>query len=203
MKLYEVATTPSCRRVNIFLKALDVEVERVTVDIRGGENLSETYRQMSINLKVPLLEIDANTHLCESLAICRYFDEITPNQRYLFGQTPLEKAQVEMWNRIVEWQGLIPAFQAFRNLSGVYRDRENCVSAWGEESKKRVTEFMPMLEQQLQSQHYLAGKHLTVADISAYVLITFCEARLQLVIIGNYPRISDWYQMLQQHDAFL
>lgn len=203
MKLYEVAASPSCRRVNIFLKALGVEVERVTVNIRGGENLSEAYRQMSVNLKVPLLEIDAETHLCESLAICRYFDEITTNHQYLFGQTALEKAQVEMWNRIVEWQGLIPAFQAFRNLSGVYRDRETCINSWGEESKKRVSEFLPLLEQQLQQQRYIAGKRLTVADISAYVLITFCEAQLQLVIIGSYPHISDWYQALQQHDAFL
>jgi len=203
MKLYEVPATPSCRRVNIFLKALGVNVERVTVDIRGGENLSEAYRQMSVNLKVPLLEIDADTHLCESVAICRYFDEITPNQRYLFGRTALEKAQVEMWNRIVEWQGLIPAFQAFRNLSGVYSDRETCISAWGEESKKRVTEFLPVLEQQLKEHHYLAGKSLTIADISAYVFVTFCETRLQLPIVGEYHHLSSWYQALQQHDAFL
>ncbi|WP_244859345.1 glutathione S-transferase family protein [Shewanella dokdonensis] len=141
MKLYEVAASPSCRRVNIFLKALGVEVERVTVNIRGGENLSEAYRQMSVNLKVPLLEIDAETHLCESLAICRYFDEITTNHQYLFGQTALEKAQVEMWNRIVEWQGLIPAFQAFRNLSGVYRDRETCINSWGKKVKSVSANF--------------------------------------------------------------
>ncbi len=41
MKLYETAMTPSCRRVSIFLKELGIDVERVQVDVRGGENLSD------------------------------------------------------------------------------------------------------------------------------------------------------------------
>ncbi|MFQ6370676.1 glutathione S-transferase family protein [Shewanella sp. YIC-542] len=202
MKLYEMATTPSCRRVNIFLKLLGVEPERVTVDVRSGENLSSHYRNISANLKVPLLEIDDDTHLCESVAICRYVDAITPNQLYLFGRSPLEMAQVEMWQRMVELQGLMPAFQAFRNLSGVYRDRETCIELWGEESKKRVAAFLPVLEQQLAKHRYVAGSDLTIADISAFVFIKVCENALQLPVIGHYPNISAWLQELQQHDGF-
>lgn len=141
MKLYETAMTPSCRRVSIFLKELGIDVERVQVDVRGGENLSDTFKSKSLNGKVPLLELDEGTTLCESVAICRYFDLTYPNTHKLFGDSALEQAQVEMWHRVVEFQGLYAGFQAFRNLSGIYKDREHCVYAWGEESKARVAAF--------------------------------------------------------------
>ena len=61
--------------------------------------------------------------------MCRYFDLTNPSSSpSLFGQSPLEQAQVKMWHRIVELQGLFPAMQAFRNISGIFKDRENVVA---------------------------------------------------------------------------
>lgn len=37
MKLYETAPTPSSRRVSIFLKLIGSDVERVQLDVRGGD----------------------------------------------------------------------------------------------------------------------------------------------------------------------
>lgn len=141
MKLYETAMTPSCRRVSIFLKELGIDVERIQVDVRGGENLSDTFKSKSLNGKVPLLELDEGTTLCESVAICRYFDLAYPNMHKLFGDSALEQAQVEMWHRLVEFQGLYAGFQAFRNLSGIYKDREHCVYAWGKRAKHAWQRF--------------------------------------------------------------
>ena len=149
MKLYELAPTPSARRVSIFLAEKGIEVPRVNVDIRGGENLSAEFKAKSVNGRIPLLELDDGSYLCESVAICRYLDEIHPSERSLFGNTPLERAKVEMWQRIIELQGLMVGFQAFRNLSGVYKDRENCVESWGVESRQRVIDFLPSLDKQL------------------------------------------------------
>ena len=42
MKLYE-APSPNARRVHIALAEKGIEVERVAVDIRGGENISADY----------------------------------------------------------------------------------------------------------------------------------------------------------------
>lgn len=116
MKLYETAMTPSCKRVSIFLKEIGGEVERIALNVREGDNLSEPFKSKSVNGKVPLLELDDGTTICESVAICRYLDEAFENDLALFGANQLERAQVEMWHRVVEFQGLNAAFQAFRNM---------------------------------------------------------------------------------------
>ncbi len=202
MKLYEFAPTPSSRRVAIFLNELGVEVERVQVNVREGENLTEEYLSKSVNGKVPMLELDGGTTLCESVAICRYFHEATPNRKYLFGETHLEMAQVEMWHRVVEFQGLYAGFQAFRNISGVYKDRETCVEAWGEESKKRVEAFLPQLDARLAKSDYIATDAFTIVDITGFIFVGFAEKALQIDVINQYPNIARWFNELAARPAF-
>ncbi len=202
MKLYEFAPTPSSRRVSIFLKELDFEVERVQVNVREGENLSEEYKAKSVNGKVPMLELDNGVTICESVAICRYFHESVPNKKNLFGETILEKAQVEMWHRVVEFQGLYTGFQALRNISGVYKDRENCVEEWGIESKKRVEEFLPQLDQRLANSSYVATEALTIVDITAFVFVGFAEKILQLDVLSQYANIARWFNELAERPSF-
>jgi glutathione S-transferase len=120
MKLYETAMTPSCKRVNLFLKEIGGEVERLVLNVREGDNLTDAFKTKSVNGKVPVLELDDGTTLCESVAICRYLGEVFENDLALFGANPLECAQVEMWHRVVEFQGLYTAFQAFRNITSYY-----------------------------------------------------------------------------------
>lgn len=38
MKIYEFAANPSSRRVGIFLKELGIEVDRVQLNVREGDN---------------------------------------------------------------------------------------------------------------------------------------------------------------------
>jgi len=202
MKLYEFAPTPSCRRVSIFLNELDVDVERVQVNVREGENLSEEYLTKSINGKVPMLELDAGITLCESVAICRYFHEATPNRKHLFGETHLEVAQVEMWHRVVEFQGLYAAFQAFRNISGVYKDRETCVAEWGHESKARVEQFLPQLDARLAQSDYIATDALTIVDITGFIFVGVVEKALKIEVLPQYPNIARWFNQLAARPSF-
>ncbi|MGL5429329.1 MAG: glutathione S-transferase family protein [Vibrio sp.] len=202
MKLYETASSASSRRVTIFLKELNLPVERIQVDIRGGENLSVEFKNKSLNGKVPLLELEDGTALCESVAICRYFDLLSPNPYKLFGDSALEQAQVEMWHRLIEFQGLYASFQALRNLSGIYNDRENCVYAWGEESKARVQQFLPELDRRLAQVDFVVGDRFTIVDITAYIFIDFAHHALQIPVILHYPNITRWYQHLAQRPAF-
>lgn len=202
MKLYELAPTPSARRVSIFLAEKGIEVPRVNVDIRGGENLSAEFKAKSANGRIPLLELDDGSYLCESVAICRYLDEIHPSERSLFGNTPLERAKVEMWQRIIELQGLMVGFQAFRNLSGVYKDRENCVESWGVESRQRVIDFLPTLDQQLSKSAFVASDEFSIADISAYVFISFIK-NLDIEVTDSLSHLKAWFITMVQRPAIV
>lgn len=200
MKLYELAPSPNARRVSIFLAEKGVQIERVPVDIRGGENLNPEFQAKSVNGRIPMLELDDGRCLCESVAICRYIDEIFPSDHSLFGNTPWERAQVEMWHRMVELGGLEMAFQAFRNLTRVYQDRENCIEAWGREAKARVTAFLPKLDCRLVESDYLAGPKFTVVDIAAYVLITFSK-RFDVVPEPNQAHLLSWFEKIHQRPS--
>jgi len=192
MKLYEMAPSPNARRVNIFLAEKGVDLERVPVDVRSGENLTPEFRAKSANGRIPLLELDDGRCLCESVAICRYIDETHPPDFSLFGNDPWERAQIEMWHRMVELEGLELAFQAFRNLTRVYQDRENCVEAWGLEAKARVAKFLSKLDGRLAESDYLAGADFTVVDIAAYVLITFSSQRFDVAPQPDQPQLRAW-----------
>lgn len=202
MKIYETEMTPSCRRVSLFLRELGVDVPRVQVNVRDGENLTDEFLRKCVNGKVPLLELDDGTTVCESVAICRYFDEVTPNDHALFGRNALEKAQVEMWHRVVEFQGLVAGFQAFRNLTGMYKDREHCVEAWGVESKARVEAFLPQLDQRLAESSYVAGEHFTIVDITSYIFIGFAMKGLNIEVLNRFTHIAKWFECVSARPAF-
>ncbi|EGQ7683408.1 glutathione S-transferase [Vibrio parahaemolyticus] len=202
MKLYETAITPSCKRVSIFLKEIGGDVERIALNVRDGENLAEDFKQKSVNGKVPLLELDDGTTICESVAICRYLDEAFENDLDLFGANQLERAQVEMWHRVVEFQGLYAAFQAFRNITAIYQDRENCVAAWGEESKSRVLEFLPTLDKRLSESEYIATDQFSIVDITGYIFIGFAVNGLSIEVFEKYPNIARWFEQVSARDAF-
>ncbi len=200
MKLLENSLTPSAVRVAIFLKELGIEIERVQVDTKGAENRTESFLEKAPNGQIPVLELDDGTHICESVAICRYFDATNPNELALFGRTPLEQAQVEMWHRIVELQGVVPAFQAFRNLTGFFSDRENCVKAWGEESRDRLASFLPVVDKQLGKTQWIAGEHFSIADITLWVLCGFL-GRLELNIDDSLTNLKRWHQQMAQRPS--
>ncbi|CAH1558387.1 glutathione S-transferase [Vibrio rotiferianus] len=202
MKLYETAMTPSCKRVSIFLKEIGGEVERIALNVREGDNLSEAFKSKSVNGKVPLLELDDGTTICESVAICRYLDEAFENDLALFGANQLERAQVEMWHRVVEFQGLYTAFQAFRNITAIYQDRENCVAAWGDESKSRVLEFLPTLDKRLSESEHIATDNFTIVDITGYIFVGFAVNGLSIEVFKTYPNIARWFEQVSVRKAF-
>jgi glutathione S-transferase len=200
MRLFEFAPSPSAVRVSIFLAEIGTDIERVHVDIRGGENLGNEFKNKSVNGKIPVLELDDGTTICESVAICRYLELLKPIQSSLFGNSPLEQAQVEMWHRVVEFQGLVPAMQAFRNLSGIFKDRENVVEVWGKESRQRLVDFLPTLERQLASFDYIAGEHFSIVDITAYCLINFIKF-VEIELDDSLPNLQQWFERVAQRPS--
>jgi glutathione S-transferase len=77
-----------------------VKLPTVEVDMMKGENKSADYLSKNPMGTMPLLELDDGTLLAESVAICRYIEELHPEPP-LFGATPIERALIEMWNG--EW----------------------------------------------------------------------------------------------------
>ncbi|GLS83422.1 glutathione S-transferase family protein [Paraferrimonas haliotis] len=200
LTLITTSVTPSSMRVSLFLAEKGLEIATQEINVRQGDNLADDFKQKSINGLIPLLKLENGQYLSESLSICRYIDEREPDELGLFGFDTLSRAQVDMWNRVLEWQALIPAFQAFRNITAIYKDRERCVSAWGEESKLRVSEFLPRLEARLQESAYVGCDRFSCADITAFIFLRMCSA-LE-VEWQQYPALKAWFDTVASRPAF-
>ena len=78
MKLYDLSAGANPRRVRIFLAEKGVEVPKVEVDMMKGENQTPEFLALNPLGRLPVLELDDGTILTESVAICRYFEELHP-----------------------------------------------------------------------------------------------------------------------------
>src|SRR5262245_34965358 len=100
MKLYD-SIGPNPWLVRIFLAEKQLPVERVEVDLLGGENRRADFLRLNPAGQTPALELESGVILTETLPICEYLEELRP-QPALIGSTPVERAQVRIWTRRVE-----------------------------------------------------------------------------------------------------
>ena len=198
MKLHE-SPSPNARRVHIFMAEKHIECERVSVDIRGGENISKPFLSKNPGGRVPVLELDDGGYLSESIAICRYFEGIEPEPN-LFGAGALESAQIEMWQRRVELSFMAEVAGAFRNLTGFFKERETPVKQWGQVCAEEAPKRLEMFDQQLANTTYLAGERFSVADITLVVALDFAK-QVKVVELPQLPHISRWYSQVNERPS--
>ena len=149
MKLYDGGRAPNPRRVTVFLKEKGIEVETVPVDMGSLGHRSDEITAKNPLQRLPVLELDDGTILCESVAICRYFEELHPDPP-LFGIDARDRALVEMWNRRAELIFLASVAAAFRHLHPAMAGWEvPQVPAWGEANKPKVLDFLRFLDGEL------------------------------------------------------
>jgi glutathione S-transferase len=166
MKLYDLKAGMNPRRVRIYLAEKGLTIPRVEVDMPGGENRRAPYLAMNPMGTMPVLELDDGTYLAESIAICRYFEELHPNPP-LFGTTTLERAQVEMWNRRMELEIMRPVLDTFGHLSPFWIGKREQVPDYGKLAQKTAIARMNWLDAELAKRPFIAGDRYTVADITA------------------------------------
>lgn len=201
MKLYNNAQAPNPRRVRMLLAekgVTDYAIEEL--DIGAGDNLKDEFRAMNPIAKVPVLELDDGLCLSETPAICRYLDEIYPEPA-LYGSSPKERAIIDMWDHRMEYSLLLPALFAFQHLSGFFKDRMNPLAEWGSDNAENFKKALPVLEQQLRQNEWVAGPEFSVADITTLCAIEF--ARIVKIRVGEeYPSILRWYAVMKERPSY-
>ncbi|WP_430459658.1 glutathione S-transferase family protein [Thalassolituus sp. LLYu03] len=201
MKLYSAVKAPSPRRILMALAEKGMtQVEVVNLDLGKGDNLSADFRARNPIAKVPVLELDDGTCIAEASAIYRYLEEICPEPA-LLGRTAVEKAVIEMWDKRVESAFFMPVGNCFQHTSGFFKDRMTPIPAWGEEAGKLAAKFLPVLEQQLALNPWVAGERFSVADITALCTLEFAKV-IKLRPGDEFPAIQRWYQAMQQRPSY-
>jgi glutathione S-transferase len=173
MRIIETRTAPNPRRVRIFLAEKQIAVPLEEVEIMQGGLRTPEFAGLNPWQRVPVLVLDDGTAITESVAICRYFEELQPEPA-LFGRGALGRAQVEMWHRRVEL-GLFQAVASvFRHLHPKMKGLEDPqIAAWGEANKPKVAEMLALIDARLKEVRFIAGDEYSIADITALVAVDF------------------------------
>ncbi len=177
MKIYnENNPAPNPRKVRIFLaeKSVSVPLERVSLQKR--EHKAPEFMKKNSLGQVPVLELDDGTCISESLAICRYLEELYPTPP-LFGRDPVERAQTEMWLRRSEFRLWNPMGQVWINADPrTAAVNPNQFHDFGEHSKKIVASAMRWIDRDLSDgREFLAGPNYSMADIVLLCGIDFSK----------------------------
>ena len=196
MKLFDGGRAPNPRRVRVFLAEKGIEVPLVPVDMGAMEHRQQEVASRNPLRRLPVLELDDGTIITESVAICRYFEELHPEPA-LFGKGALGRALVEMWQRRLELNLLFCIAQAFRHIHPMMRELEvPQIPEWGEANKPKVIEFLRLLDEELATREFVAGDAYSIADITGLIAMDFMKpARIQIPEeLGNVIR---WHTALR------
>jgi len=177
MKLYdEHMPAPNPRKVRIFLaeKGIAVPLERVRM-MKREHKAPEFLKKNSLG-QLPVLELDDGTCIAESVAICRYFEELHPEPA-LFGSTPVERAKVEMWIRRAEFRLWNPMGQVWINADPrTAAVNPNQFKDYGEHNRNVVARAMMWIDAELaDGRPFLAGDGFSMADIVLLCGIDFAR----------------------------
>jgi glutathione S-transferase len=180
MKLYDAPWAPSPRRVRMYLAEKGIEIERVQLDLRKGDNLRPDYVSVNPQRQLPALQLDDGSVIDDSLGICRYFEALQPDPP-LFGATPLEAGLVEAWIRRVEHDWFQAVALYFRNQHAVFADRAvggewppiPQIPALVDRGLCMWNAFADVLDRHLAGRSNMVGDGFTMADIVAFVAADF------------------------------
>lgn len=196
MKLYDAAIAPNPRRVRIFLAEKQIEVPLVAVDMGAMEQRSDAFTALNPFQMLPILELDDGTIISESIAICRYFEEIHPKNP-LFGADAKEKALIDMWNRILEFELYRHVANAFRHSHPRMAHREiPQIAELAAVSPQKAFVTMSRMDAVLRERPFIAGEKFSVADITGLTTLDFLKlARME--VPEELAAVRRWHEQLR------
>ncbi len=181
---------PNPRRVRIFLAEKGIELPETPVNLMTREHKSPEYRAKNSMGQIPTLELDDGTCISETVAICRYFEELHPNPP-MFGTTAVERALVDQWIRRVEFAVMMPVGQFWRHahprtaaLLTQYKD-------FGESNKATYQGAQKYMDRELAGRDFLVGDTPTMADICLLSTVDFAEW-IGLPVEDEFERLVAW-----------
>jgi glutathione S-transferase len=188
----EANPAPNPRRVRIFLAEKAISIPLVHVPMREGAHKSAEFKAKNSLGQIPVLELDDGSTLSESVAICRYLEELNPEPR-LFGSDPWQRAVVDMWIRRIElalanrigavW---INTHKYTARLGTQYKD-------YGEAMRVRALEVMRWLDGEIAGREFISSQQYSMADIVALTTIDFGQF-IGIEIPEDLERLRDWHK---------
>jgi glutathione S-transferase len=195
VKLY-TSIGPNPRVVKMFMAEKGIELDRVEVDLRSGENRKPPYLAVNPAGQTPALQLDDGAYITEITAICEYLEEHTPNPP-LIGRTSEERAHTRMWTRRVDLKVAEPMANGFRFGEGLamFESRLRCLPEASPGLKAVAQDGIAWIEENFEGP-WIAGGRFTLADILLFAFMDFGAVVGQPIDPKN-KKIVDWFERVK------
>lgn len=192
IKLYDNPVSGHAHRVRLFLSMLDLEFDTEVINMREGEHKSPDYLKLSPLGQVPTL-VDGDVVITDSCAALVYLAKKYGDSRWL-PDDPEGAARVQRWLSTASgelYRG--PVIARAIELFGREFDYDAAVQ-W-------TDRLLPWMQDELADRTWLAGDHVTIADIAMYSYLRVAdEGGLE---VDMYPAIERWLEDVEQLDGFI
>ena len=201
MKLYDYPGAPNPRRVKIFASEKDMKLELIRCDLSKGEHKQQEFIKKSPSGKIPVLELSDGRCISESVAICRYLEEVKPEPN-LFGRDAFELAYIESRNRHIElelWTQIGISWVNGPIVAKLGRFRQ--IAEAKEASDKNVNSFYERLNKEFDNSKYVAGSRYTISDITLVTAIDFAASLVELKPSSHLKNLYRWHKEVSQRPS--
>ena len=201
MKLYSSPVAPSPRKVLIFIAEKGIKnIEVENLDIGKMEHKTPEYKKIAPNSRIPALVLDDGKVILETTAICRYLECLHPEPN-LFGETPMEIAEIEMWYSRVSFELMLPLMHGFRHTHPHMSALENQNNEFGLAQRELAAKSLGYYEEVIGEKEFIACNKFSYADIQTVSSLQFL-VRLNKIDINDYKNLSNYINNIAQRPSF-
>lgn len=201
MKLHDsIGPNPHVVRMVASEKGLDLP--RISVDLRGGENRRPDYMAKNPTGTTPTLELADGTCLTEITVIAEYLEELHPLPA-LIGETAEERAETRMWTRRIDLGIVEPMTNGFRASEGraLFEPRIMLVGAEGAAELKAIARAKLMwLDAQMAERTFICGARFTLADILLFAFLSF-GAQVGQPMPAEATWLPGWFERVKARSS--
>ncbi len=192
IKLYDSPLSGNAYKVRLFLSLLEIEYERVAVDLKAGDNRKADFLARNPRGQIPVLE-DGETVVWDSQAILVYLGRRYGGEEWL----PLDAgpmAEVAQWLAVSENELLFGLARA-RAVKKFGRNFDlNACQRYGIGGLK-------VMDTHLKDRHWLATGRSTIADVACFPYVALApEADITLY---DRPNVLSWIRRMQSLPGYI
>ena len=201
MKVYSSPVAPSPRKVIIFIAEKGIEnIQVKNLDLGKLEHKTSEYKKIAPNSRVPALELDSGEIILETTAICRYLECIYPEPN-MFGSSPMEIAQIEMWYSRISFELMMPLMHGFRHTHPHMSQMENQNNEFGIAQRELATKSLRHYDEVIANKDFISCNKFTYADIQMVTSLQFL-VRLNKIDISDYPNLDSYINNIAARPSF-
>ncbi len=192
IKLYDFPLSGNCHKVRLLLSFLNLDYEKIPVDMKGGEHKQAPFLQLNPFGQVPVLT-DGETVIRDSQAILVYLARQYGGEDWF----PVDAASM---GKVMQWLSTAAreiaislAAARVHHLFGSKADIETL--------ENQSHALLKVINNHLNDRNWLEGEHPTIADIACFPYIRLSgDAKISL---AAYPHVMAWVSRIEQLPGYV